>query len=241
MRKWIIISTLSLCLIIGLWIYGCMSGPGWVGDFTRGTTRNAAQAVGLHVFEEPSERSAQAKKETVANLPDGYYVYVGPRPMQAEPKWVVVNPGGTISWLNKGASVVAPTSTASVGTTKPAVNKVAAATDASQGQFEKYAYPVIKWKVKPLSGTGNPVAQLHTTFEPGAPGEKGTVKYKLTLFHAPGNGSRKVQLMDANGFKLVEFDAGNFMEIPNSELIESNESFPCDENEYRQARDYSVN
>lgn len=233
MRKIAIISGIVFCLLIAGWTYLCFASVPWISDFARSTTHSAALAAGLHVFE-PAQTNAAAtapKQETVANLPDGYYIYLGQRPANTAAKWVAVNPGGSISWLDLGAN-------------QPAPSKVVPAVAISEkmpanAQFEEYTYPKIKWKAKALPGGA--VVQLHTTYQRGEAGQPGIVKYRLTLFKAKNNFQHEVQLLDADGFKSHQFTASDFHQYPDSELMESRDSIPADENEYRQWRDYSVN
>jgi hypothetical protein len=243
MRKFVIIFAAGFTLLVGLWGYCLFAAPPPVSDFARGATRGVASVVGLKVFEESADKTAAgALKETVANLPDGYYLFLGQKPAQASPKWVVVNPGGGIAWLNVGApapnAVLAQNVALASNSGNNAAPKVVVD---SNSAFEKYEYPLIKWKAKPLGDSAEAVAQLQTTFEPaGADSQKGEVKYRLTLFKTANHGARAVQLLDANGFKLLQFNASDFHAVPNSELMEARDSFDCEQAQYLQARDYTV-
>lgn len=241
MRKWALVCLGSFCLIIGIWAYCCMSSTPVVSEFARRTTCDVSHSMGINAFDgmmQGQTSETEPKPLTIADLPEGYYVYVGSRPMQAAPKWVVINPGANIAWLNNDT-------TPPVTPKKSPATVTAAATSSKpsdgSGQFEEYAYPVIKWRAKPLPGDEGAIAQLSTTFDRSQPGQQGVVKYRLTVFKSTDKRQREVQLLDAMGFKLHEFHAGDFHEIPNSQLMESRDSFPCDETEYQQARDYSVN
>jgi hypothetical protein len=67
------------------------------------------------------------------------------------------------------------------------------------------------------------------------------MKYKLTLFKASKKDVREVQLLDAMGFKLMQFNAGDFHDIPGaSDIVEARDSVPLSEDVYKNARDYSV-
>jgi hypothetical protein len=68
------------------------------------------------------------------------------------------------------------------------------------------------------------------------------MRYKLTVFKAPEPPRQlQVQLLDKNGFKLLQFDASDFQKLPGTtSLLESRQDFPCSEIDYRQATDYSV-
>lgn len=248
MRKWTIIIGIAVFGFIGLWVYLYNANLPWISDATKSGTRGIAQSIGIHALDDSNASGDSKKKsETVANLPDGYYVYVGTRPMQATPKWVVVNPDSTIAWLNQNESAAIPARAPQAQAADPnpssPVKPASAVTSdkPTQGEFESYEYPKIKWKAKPLPSGPNAIAQLHTTYEVGAPGQQGVMKYRLTVFKGDNKGAYEVQLLDSNGFKLMQFNASDFHKVPNSELMESRESIACDENEYRQARDYSVN
>jgi hypothetical protein len=234
MRTYLIAGTLLLCLFAGGWAYAYMAGPPWLSGFARSATQSVANAAGIHAFDQAPQDGGQPgepKKETVAQLPEGYYLYVGARPAASAPKWVAVNPGGTIDWLKAGET---------------APPKVALAADTNvrmpppAGQFEEYNYPFVKWKAKPMADAEGAIAQLSTTYERGPAGQPGVVKYRLTLFKAANGGAREVQMLDDKGFKLHQFVASDFHQIPGSELMESRDEFQCDEEAYRQSRDYSI-
>lgn len=234
MRKIAIASLVGICVLIGAWAFCLVAAPPWISNFTRGATQPVAHALGITALDEPTGDKAPVK-ETVSNLPDGYYIYVGPRPMQTATKWVVINPGGTIAWLNPGetAPVDKPTPKLVAGAPIPQPD--------NSTQFEKYDYPTIKWRAKPLAGADDAIAQLSTTYDRSTTaGQQGAVKYRLTLFKVNSDAAREVQLLDANGFKLFQFNASDFHQIPGSQLMEARDSFSCDEEQYRQARDYSI-
>ena len=109
-------------------------------------------------------------------------------------------------------------------------------------QFETNEYPTIKWKPKALSDNPDGVVRLWTTFDIGpktAP--QGTMKYRLTLFKATNKDNREVQILDAMGFKLMQFNANDFHNIPGApDIVEARDSVPCSEDQYKKAHDYSV-
>jgi hypothetical protein len=233
-RKYVIITVLGLCLLLGGWIYACVGQIPWLSEAARGATHSMALSMGMHVFDPSPAGPAAEKKETVANLPDGFYLYLGQKPANTNPKWVVVNPGGGISWLDKADPKTSNAGAAGGAAATPVAMPAGA-------QFETYDYPVIKWKATPLPGTSGAVAQLSTTYEraTGA-APQGTVKYRLTIYKSNSK-ARVVQLLDADGFKLQQFTATDFHEIPGSEqLLEARDSFPAEESVYRQWRAYSV-
>jgi hypothetical protein len=109
-------------------------------------------------------------------------------------------------------------------------------------QFESYNYPTVKWRPKPLPDASDSAVQLWTTYEAGpknAP--QGLMKYKLTLFKATNKDQREVQMLDAMGFKIVQFSANDFHVLPGSTtIVEARDSVSCSEDQYKKARDYSV-
>lgn len=105
--------------------------------------------------------------------------------------------------------------------------------------YEMYDYPTIKWKAKPLSDAEGAIAQLWTRYE----GEKdgGKINYRLTVFKAPSKSQCEVQLLDDQGFKVMQFNASDFHQIPGApDIMEARESTPSSESEYRRLRDYSI-
>ncbi len=112
----------------------------------------------------------------------------------------------------------------------------------ADSQFESYDYPTIKWRPKPLADAPDAIVRLWTTYEPGAKNEpQGTMKYKLTLFKATQKEQREVQMLDSMGFKLMQFNANDFHEIPGApDIVEARDSVACPEDQYKNANDYSV-
>lgn len=108
--------------------------------------------------------------------------------------------------------------------------------------IELYEYPIIKWRAKPLADVPEAIIQLWTTYEPSdPPGQQGKMNYKLTVFKAPEKGQFEVQLLDKTGFKLLQFDASDFHQIPGSaDLKEARDSYSCTEDLYKKIRDYSI-
>lgn len=108
--------------------------------------------------------------------------------------------------------------------------------------YELYDYPTIKWRPKAIAEVPGAIVQLWTRYEPtDAASPSGKVNYKLTVFKAPDKGACEVQLLDDMGFKLIQFNAGDFHNIPGApNIMEARESFPCTEAEYKKVRDYSI-
>jgi hypothetical protein len=103
--------------------------------------------------------------------------------------------------------------------------------------FELYNYPVIKFKAKPLAEAPGGIIQLWTTYDRDAK----SVQYRLTVFKGGNQQQYEVQLLDGLGFKLGQFNAGDFHAVPGaSDIVESRESYPVSEEKYRQIHDYSV-
>lgn len=108
--------------------------------------------------------------------------------------------------------------------------------------FEMYDYPTIKWKPKPLNEKPGAIAQLWTRYEAAdAANSPGKMNYRLTIFKAPDKSQVEVQLLDDMGFKLSQFNASDFHQIPgSSDIMEARESHQLSEGEYRKVRDYSI-
>ncbi|MDR3613299.1 MAG: hypothetical protein P4L53_07020 [Candidatus Obscuribacterales bacterium] len=109
-------------------------------------------------------------------------------------------------------------------------------------QIESDEYPTLKWKAKPLLDAAGSIVRLWTTFEAGPNKDTpGTLKYKLTLFKAVRKDTREVQLLDFQGFKLMQFNATDFHDIPGApDIVEARDAVPCSEADYKKIRDYSV-
>ena len=109
-------------------------------------------------------------------------------------------------------------------------------------QIESNEYPTLKWKGKPLSESADAIARLSTTFESGPNKDaQGTLKYKLDLYKASNKDSREVQLLDTQGFKLMQFTVGDFQDIPGAPNIkQARDGFAFSESDYKKIRDYSV-
>lgn len=108
--------------------------------------------------------------------------------------------------------------------------------------IELYEYPIIKWRAKPIADVPEAIIQLWTSYEPSdQPGQQGKINYRLTVFKAPDKSNFEVQLLDQTSFKLLQFEASDFHQIPGSaELKEARDSVPCTEEMYKKVRDYSV-
>lgn len=108
--------------------------------------------------------------------------------------------------------------------------------------FELYDYPTIKWKPKAMNEKPGAIAQLWTRYEAAEPGKGGgKMNYRLTIFKDPDKSQCEVQLLDNMGFKLTQFIASDFHEIPGAaEIMEARDSHDLTEDLYRKVRDYSV-
>jgi hypothetical protein len=108
-------------------------------------------------------------------------------------------------------------------------------------QFESYAYPTMKWRPKALADSPDSVMRLWTTYVAPKDGQPGVMKYKLTLFKATNKNAREVQLLDSMGFKLMQFEATDFHDMPGApDIVEARDSVPCPEEQYKQVRDCSI-
>jgi hypothetical protein len=113
-----------------------------------------------------------------------------------------------------------------------------------ENQWESRKYPFIKWKSHPITTAPGMTAQLNTTFTTKKDMfGRGTMKYTLTVSDIPQQlAAFKVQLLDAKGFNLTEFEVAKerFHPIPGTQLLEAAYEHPCKHREYQQARDYLV-
>lgn len=112
----------------------------------------------------------------------------------------------------------------------------------SDAAYETYDYPTIKWRPKPLSDVPGGIAQLWTTYEwADEKHQSGTMNYRLTVFKGRDKNSIEVQLLDDKGFKITQFNASDFHQIPGStDLMEARDSHECTEERYKRVGDYSV-
>jgi hypothetical protein len=119
---------------------------------------------------------------------------------------------------------------------------VGAGQTGDDNQIETNEYPTLKWKPKPLMDAAGAIVRLWTIFEAGPNKDTpGTLKYKLTLFKAVRKDQREVQLLDSQGFKLMQFNAADFHDIPGApDIVEARDALPCSEADYKKIRDYSV-
>lgn len=109
--------------------------------------------------------------------------------------------------------------------------------------FEMYDYPTIKWRPKPVADHPGAIVQLWTTFDHGddPASTDGRIKYRLTMFKAPEKTSCEVQLLDKMGFKVMQFDASDFHQIPGAaDIMEARDSQNCKESYYKKVEDYSI-
>ncbi|MBX9686869.1 MAG: hypothetical protein K2X27_09220 [Candidatus Obscuribacterales bacterium] len=119
--------------------------------------------------------------------------------------------------------------------------KSMAATD-KNSPYEIFDYPMIKWRAKPLTDTQGAIVQLWTRYEqPDGKDKAAAMSYRLTLFKAPDKHQCEVQLLDEMGFKITQFDAGDFHQIPGApDIMEARDSHSMTEDAYRKIRDYSI-
>lgn len=142
-------------------------------------------------------------------------------------------------WLGTEVKSLEPT-VMSVVTQIPGADKFAKTDDNSP--VEEYQYPKIKWRAKPFGDVKDAIVQLHTTYEPSAQANQpGKMNYRLVVFKVPDKDQFEIQLLDKDGFKLSQFNASDFHQIPGSaDLREARDSYACTEDEYKKVRDYSV-
>jgi hypothetical protein len=119
---------------------------------------------------------------------------------------------------------------------------VGAGESGDDNQIETNEYPILKWRAKALPDASGSIVRLWTKFEEGPNKDTpGSLKYKLTLFKAIRKDLREVQLLDAQGFKLMQFNAADFHDIPGApDIVEARDTIPCPEADYKKVRDYSV-
>lgn len=220
----------------------------------------SAQKIMLAVFAVFAGQMAAvpplSAQESRSELQPGYYIFLGMQPGRQAPKGFTVNSAGLINWQDPNK--LSDDSSISSDLSHHLRNGKSAASHASPApseQIESYAYPMIKWKPKAVSRIPGAIVQLATTYEVNE------LKYKLTLFRAPtevkSSGSSgvqetrnsylipsrvSVQLLDQNGFKLLEFSVGSnqWDQIPGTSVLEARDKISCNEWDYRRSRDYSV-
>jgi hypothetical protein len=111
----------------------------------------------------------------------------------------------------------------------------------SNSPIEVYNYPTIKWRAKPLSDPPGSIGQLWTKYEwTDAQHQSGKLDYRLTLFKAAKH-QCQIQLLDDQGFKIMQFDVSDFHQVPGAEDIsEARDSTACSEDNYKQTGDYVI-
>lgn len=112
-------------------------------------------------------------------------------------------------------------------------------------QWESKKYPLIRWKLHPVTVVPSATGQLTTSFDAKEDVlRRGTLKYSIKLSELPsGMPGIAVQLLDVNGFKLTEFEILRDQFHPvsaNTPFIEAAGDTPCKKADYRQARDYVI-
>jgi len=164
-------------------------------------------------------------------LPPGQYQYLG-RTGDSIPKRFSVTPDGAIHWEEADSAHTAGSSQ------KTSVEAA-----------EQYDYPLVKWKGKRLQGSAKAIGWLTTTFD------RGYLKYQLTLeveggLIKSGEGVIKaaiksgltVQLLDTNGFRLVDFVIPGYLihETSKESVAEARGEIPIPEPLYQQARNITI-
>ncbi len=111
-------------------------------------------------------------------------------------------------------------------------------------QWESKKYPLIFWKAHPVTVVPGALGQLTTSFDPKEDVlRRGTLKYSIKLTELPAAlPGIAVQLLDANGFKLSEFEIlrDQFHPVSGSTIIEAAGDTPCNKSDYQHARDYVI-
>ncbi len=180
-----------------------------------------------------------AKTRNQTYLPPGYYIYLGTQPGQQSPKGFTVSTDQSVIWQNNASQAVDSTekvNSSSLEKRQTSKITVGARTPSLDNWFDKFEYPYIKWKPKPLGSRPTIYAQLSTTYVDG-------IKYQLTVFESPIIPNLNVQLLDQNGFKLAEFTAhvSDFHVIPGTSVLEAKGNIlGCSEEQYKLARDFSA-
>lgn len=190
--------------------------------------------------------AAAAEDGVQTNLPAGYYVYLGDHPGQDTPRGLRIKFDGYVDWQTP------PTRTTTNVTPMTATVLKREATGQQPKEknadfnWDSYSWPVIVWKPHPVTTITDGVAVLETKFDGDLTKNfGGKAKYKLRLFKVDKTKLPyfiRVQLLDASGFKLVEFQVSrdSFHPIPGTSLLEAVDEFHCPSKEYSEARDYLV-
>jgi len=200
--------------------------------------------------------SAHAEEHSKFDLTPGYYIYLGPQPGRVAPRAFTINGTGSVYWQDNTTSTeekLPGLDLSPLPANRP--SRQSASSQPSSDQYESINYPIIKWKPKPISSLPGGFVQLSTTYE------QNYVKYKVTLFKskslqaAPKNGMNPplspagiptfpidVQLLDQNGFKLVQFtvNQNQWDVIPGTNVLEARDQLSCNEWDYKRSRDYTV-
>ncbi len=186
---------------------------------------------------------AQAESERDKNLPAGDYLYLG-APGQA-PRAFSISSAGDISWkenVPKTNVQIAVAGVGQLGENRDISRKPKKRNRNFQWDYRKY--PIIRWKAHPVTIMPGASAQMNTSFDTKEDMfGRGLLKYSMRISEFPPNCEAVgIQLLDANGFKLIEFDIARnqFHPVPGSSVLEASDEQPCKKKEYWQARDYLV-
>lgn len=165
------------------------------------------------------------------DLPQGYYIYLGPSSGNYPKQKFSIENGGKLIW-NEDKPV------------KKEKQKDKGASK-SQGNWVRNQKGVVEWKDITLQPQGN--VKLQTDFVCG-PGfsPRGSLKYKILLSDIQRIPNfLQIQLLDANGFKLTQFLVHGRQFILNSKytepVYEANDQTPCLEKDYANTRDCLIN
>lgn len=212
---------------------------------------------------------AAAFAENAAQLPAGRYVYLGTDPTAAAPKAFNVTASGEIIWQDghPAAPIESASATAASKSVPDIIHKVDISpvtkiTRSDSGgantptfkppanecqNIEKYEWPMIKFRPKPLPDAPDSFAQLTTTevLNDSSSYYASTsvkVKYKLILLRAEPQ-SLGIELLDAQGFRLgsrATVSSTEFETIPGTDLVAARGEFTFALADYPKVRDFTL-
>lgn len=197
-----------------------------------------------------------------ADLPEGYYLYLGKDINDSVNKRLKITADGHIHWIpaetaeqdkeesglfsrfrkktNGGISQPEPNGQVSKSSgTNPD------GSDLIDSFIVENRYPFIKWRTVPVSGTysDDSVCQLTTTMEKMGVIYTERMKVSIVLAKLPRFPNFvQVHFLDKDGFKIFQFAIRGdcFHQIPGNDAIEAKETINCDENIYRKTKQYAV-